>query len=241
MGLQILVDIMLPKLLDVNSHFEDGFTCLAAAASGNRVSMVKKLLELGADVDLATQDRRLTPLHLAAGNACEETVVLLVAVGASVHSRSRSGTTPFYRAARGGSIRILSLLHEKGSEVDAKTWDNWTPLMEAVENGHESATKLLLAWGANPQNCSRYGSTPLSLACDVSRTDIFEILKAAIQDLPGKHLFPRNSTDPSAEGLHELVDDEPDSDLETVYWNDEVSLTSSNSDPVKTLRAPEVL
>jgi ankyrin repeat protein len=216
-GLQILVDIMLPQLLDVNTHFEDGFTCLTAAASGNRVSIVQKLLELGADVDLATKDRGLTPLHLAAGNACEETVVLLVSAGASLHARSLSGTTPLYRAARGGSLCVLSLLYDYGSEVDAKTWDNWTPLMEAVENGHTSATKLLLTWGANPLNRSSYGSTPLSLASDLSRTDIVAILQAAIQNLPQDHLDLENSMDLSSEGLG--ASDSDRNSMEWIPWN----------------------
>ncbi|KAH7360963.1 ankyrin repeat-containing domain protein [Rhexocercosporidium sp. MPI-PUGE-AT-0058] len=219
MGLEILVDIILPELPDVNCHFEDGFTCLAAVASGNRVSIVKKLLELGVDIDLPTKDRRLTPLHLAVGNACEETVEILVAAGASLHSRLCSGTTPFYRAARGGSIRILSLLHEKGSEVDATTWDNWTPLIEAVENSHESAVKLLLIWGANPKQCSRYGSIPLEMACHLARRNIYCMLEAAVGDLLGVPSFLRNSTYPSAQGSYQHVDDDPDSDSETVWWD----------------------
>ncbi|EPE35822.1 Ankyrin repeat-containing protein [Glarea lozoyensis ATCC 20868] len=217
MGLQVLVDMLLPQLLDVDTHFEDGFTCLTAAASGNRVSIIQKLLELGANVDLATKDRGLTPLHLAAGNACEETVVLLLSAGASLHARSLSGTTPFYRAARGGSLCILSLLYDYGSEVDAKTWDNWTPLMEAVENGHTSATKLLLTWGANPLNRSSYGSTPLSLASDLCRIDILAILQAAIQDLPQDHLDLENSMDLTSEGL---VDSDSDPNgAEWIPWN----------------------
>jgi hypothetical protein len=179
-GLHQVLDIMLPKLSDVNQHFPNGFTCLAAAAAGNQVLIAKRLLQLGADVNMPTADRGFTPLHLAAENACVEMVELLLNEGASIDLRSTSKTTPFYRAARGGSIEILRLLHERGSEVDARTWDKWTPLMEAVENGHEPAIDLLLEWGANPNQQSLGGTSPLDLAQVLSRLSIERKLRAAI-------------------------------------------------------------
>ena len=180
-GLHQIVDIMLPKLSNVNQQFPNGFTCLAAAATGNQVLIAKRLLQLGADVNMPTADRCLTPLHLAAQNACVEMVELLLDKGASINSRSSSKTTPFYRAARGGSIEILRLLHQKGSEVDARTWDKWTPLMEAVENGHEPAIDLLLEWGADPNQQSTDGMSPLRLAQVLSHLSIERKLKAALE------------------------------------------------------------
>ncbi|CCF44284.1 Ank2 [Colletotrichum higginsianum] len=91
-------------------------------------------------------------------------VAFLLEHGASPSVRSFSGSTPFYRAARNGSIKCLRLLYDAGSEVDATTWDLWTPLMEAVENNCSDAVKLLLDWGANAAQTSKFGSTPLLLA-----------------------------------------------------------------------------
>lgn len=179
-GLHRIVDIMLPELSNVNQQFPNGFTCLVAAAAGNQVLIAERLLQLGADVNMPTADRGLTPLHLAAENACVEMVELLLDKGASVGLRSASKTTAFYRAARGGSIEILRLLREKGSEVDSRTWDRWTPLMEAVENGHEPAIDLLLEWGANPSQRSLDGMSPLRLAMVLSRLSIERKLRAAL-------------------------------------------------------------
>lgn len=160
------MDILLPLQTDLNQHFEDGMTCLTAAALHNNIEAATKLLDLGADVNQATTDRkkRLTPLHLAAESGHEQMVDLLISAGANIHLQSAAKTTAFYRAARGGSTRILRRLHELGSEVDAPSWDGWTPLMEAIEKQRFEAVPCLLELGANPQSQTQYGETPLSLA-----------------------------------------------------------------------------
>ncbi|KAF2260186.1 ankyrin, partial [Lojkania enalia] len=144
-----LVDYLLPMLDDVDRHFADGFTCLTVAAMCNGTAAARKLLALGADVNKATSDRQLTPLHLAAEFSSEDTFALLLDAGADPHARSGSGTTAFYRAARGGNTHILRRLRECDCDVNACTFDNWTPLLEAVENGHEEVVDLLLEWGAD--------------------------------------------------------------------------------------------
>ena len=81
-----------------------------------------------------------------------------------------------------GQPKSCNYFSTEGSEVDAKTWDNWTPLMEAVENAHEPAVELLLKWGADPANCSIEGSTPLSIAEDKSRSStVRKLLKDALK------------------------------------------------------------
>jgi ankyrin repeat protein len=77
-------------------------------------------------------------------------VTLLLQYGASPHARSNSESTPFYRAARNGSVRTLRLLWEAGSELDSKTWDSWTPLMEAVENEQQQAVVKLAGVTCRP-------------------------------------------------------------------------------------------
>lgn len=183
-GIVALVDLLLPKLKDINQHFDNGSTCLTIAAGNNEVALAQKFLDAGAGVDVPTKRRRLTPLHLAAENACEEIVELLLCAGASPHARSDTLTTPFYQAARGGSLYILRRLHACGAEVDALTWDRWTPLMEAVVQGHFNVVNLLLDWGADPANTSISGITPLSIASDSRHlSHVRSIIVRAIEHL----------------------------------------------------------
>lgn len=179
-GLGCLVDIILPQITQGNldARFERGHTCLTIAASTNQLNLAKHLLDGGANVDTSTANRGLTPLHIAAERGFEAMVALLLNAGASPHVRSNSGSTPLYRAARGGSVPILCQLHDAGSEIDALTWDGWTPLMEAVEHGNGEAVELLLGWGADPTNMSKYGTTVLELA---PRAGLEAVIRDAIE------------------------------------------------------------
>lgn len=179
-GLGCLVDILLPRFTngDLDTRFERGHTYLTIAASENQLDLAKHLLDTGANVDTPTANQGLTALHIAAERGFEAMTTLLLSAGASPQARSNSGSTPFYRAARGGSVPILRQLHAAGSEVDALTWDEWTPLMEAVEHGNDEAIELLLRWGADPTRMSKCGTTPLGLTT-LSR-GLEPVIKAAI-------------------------------------------------------------
>ncbi|PVH78848.1 ankyrin, partial [Cadophora sp. DSE1049] len=115
-----VVDLMLPKMSNVNRVFPDGNTCLAAAAKGNQVTIAKQLLDMGADVNLPVGRKVLTPLHIAAGEGHANMVAVLLSAGASTQAQSDSKSTPFYRAARSGNIEAIKLLLEKGSDINAR-------------------------------------------------------------------------------------------------------------------------
>jgi hypothetical protein len=56
-----------------------------------------------------------------------------------------------------------------------------TALHWAVERGHISMVETLLRFGADVNLDSKFGKTPLEIASDTSRPDIFEMLQNAEQ------------------------------------------------------------
>ena len=56
-----------------------------------------------------------------------------------------------------------------------------TALHWAVERGHISTVETLLRFGAEVANDSKFGKTPLEVASDSGRPDIFEMLQNADQ------------------------------------------------------------
>ena len=67
----------------------------------------------------------------------------------------------FIMACQNGHEAIVSLLLEKGADVNAKNNDGWTPLHWASENGHEAIVSLLLEKGADVNAKDNDGETPL--------------------------------------------------------------------------------
>lgn len=185
---------LLKNRYDVDMTFRGGWTPLTVAAASGSLSIAENLLEAGADVNKAADmDERngLTPLHIAAELAMENLVDLFLAHGASVHSLTATMTTPLYRAARGGSVKILQLLYEAGSDVNATSWDDYIPLMEGVSWSNHDAMDLLLSWGADPEFRNRIGQSAIDIAVNVGDEGVVEKLREAKKTIVPKPVHAR--------------------------------------------------
>ena len=56
--------------------------------------------------------------------------------------------TPLHVAAKWGKITLVTMLIEKGANIEAKTRDGLTPLHCAARSGHDAVVDLLLERGA---------------------------------------------------------------------------------------------
>jgi hypothetical protein len=109
--------------LDVNAGDADGFTALHYAATLNLVTLVRPLLEHGANLHATTRDVASlrepggrTPLHLAAAAGNVEIVKLLLDAGADVTLCDWQGATPSHLAHRRGHSRLAAQLSEGGAD-----------------------------------------------------------------------------------------------------------------------------
>jgi ankyrin repeat protein len=74
------------------------------------------------------------------------------------------GDTLLMRAAEGPSVGMVTLLVEKGAEVNATTEHGRTALFAAATYGRDEAVSILLRSGADPSRRTRAGTTPLYMA-----------------------------------------------------------------------------
>jgi hypothetical protein len=181
LGLDHVLRMLLPReVATINKHFSGGWTPLTAAIAAKQPTAAKILLDAGADPNIAADDEQhngLTALHIAAEQSMEEMVELLLSKGADIHARTFSETTPFYRAARGGSLSILQMLYSAGSDINSRTWDGWTPLFEAVTCGHVGIVQKLLRWGADCKLANSNGLTPYDAAMRLQRHLILHLMR----------------------------------------------------------------
>ena len=106
---------------------EDGAKPLHWAVRHNREDMVKRLMELGADVEASDKDGE-TPLLHACRDGRASMVRLLVGFGANMAVTGLDGQTSLHRVADRGREGALNALISLGAEINARDAKGRTPL-----------------------------------------------------------------------------------------------------------------
>ena len=170
-----------------------GFTPLLYAAREGCVECAKRLLEAGADPDLADPER-VTPLNLALLNLHFDFAAYMIEAGADVDKWDLFGRTPLYMAAD------MNTLPRKGNGAMAVI-----PSLD--DHSAYDIARMLLEAGANPNiqlkrrppyrdvpqdrggdNILAQGATPLLRAARAGDAELVELLleHGALVDLPSK-------------------------------------------------------
>lgn len=135
-------------------------TPLMGAASEGQLSVVRMLLDKGADVNLVQEDGETALMYAAAGGHLDVVEVLLDA-GADINVAAKTMCiTALHGAALKGHAAVVKALLAKGAKINAKD-GGITPLMFAARQGHSDAIMVLLAAGADVNAVSSNGSTAL--------------------------------------------------------------------------------
>ena len=140
-----------------------------AVGDAPSVDMVRLLLEFNADPN-TTDHRGQSPLHLIDCQTPPEIARLLLGAGADPRRRDDYGYTPLftmvYPSARHGGTCNAETLLEHGADVNSRTLEGQTALMEAVYTRRLDMVKLLLRYDANMDLANVYHRTAMAYALD---------------------------------------------------------------------------
>jgi ankyrin repeat protein len=153
---------------------------VAEAAMKGDVATVRRLIQQGANVDVAQGDG-MTALHWAADRGDTAIASALLRAKASVRATTRIGSyTPLHIAAKNGYGGIVKALLAAGSDPKAPTTSGATPLHFAAGSGDTVSVQALVAKGVDLNaKENEYGQTPLIFAAADGRAGtIRELLKA---------------------------------------------------------------
>jgi ankyrin repeat protein len=111
---------------------------------------ITKLFNLGVSPNVCDPEGK-TPLMMAAEKGYLEVVHLLFDNKAEVKMKDRHGRNALFYAleSQAENIDIISLLLDKGADVNSEYADKVTPLLKAVEKNFVQIARILLQKGAN--------------------------------------------------------------------------------------------
>ncbi len=163
-----IFDYLLQQGADVNAFGYEMGTMLMGAANQGEVEMVSKLLDKGADPNLASPITGETPLHAAAAKGFAKGTLsclkLLLKAGADPNIKAKSGiATPTY-------YRDINVVGE-------------TPLHLAAAYGSKEMIEVLLSHGADPALKDDRDESPLTWFSRHQRTSDHIKLERDSRDL----------------------------------------------------------
>ncbi|KAJ5963696.1 uncharacterized protein N7479_003572 [Penicillium vulpinum] len=158
--------------IDEQGNF--GRTPLVAACERGNLEAAKKLLNNGANLDIAG-DNEHTPLHTAACNGHVDIVRMLLEKGNEINNGSDGSKAPLYCACLNGHHQVAEILLQWKPDIITAN-GGWVPLISASLNGSVDIVLLLIERGADVNVLDNDGKTPLYSACRAGHIEVVRIL-----------------------------------------------------------------
>ena len=151
-----------------NAADTDGVTALHIAAQRGFTSIVRLLVDAGANVYLAQPP---TP-----GQIFHPMNIMQYIQKVTDHFRRLTCWTPLMAAAYGGHVDIVKILIKCGADVNVTFDDGSTALHIAAEYGHRKIVRTLLKSGSEVDSRNHSEMTPLAVAAKKGNLNIVHTL-----------------------------------------------------------------
>ncbi|KAJ3452272.1 no mechanoreceptor potential c isoform d-related [Anaeramoeba flamelloides] len=172
----------------VSSLDQEKRTPLMVAAKYGRSEILQ--LYLNNQIDLERKDKHgRNALYFACESGNVQIAQELILAGARLNTKSDKGNFPLYLAAHQGNNLLVQLLLTSGAYVD-QTYDGWTPLLIACQNGSLQTVKILLGHNANLHYCDpKDGFSAIFIAIENNHVDVFVELFSRKADLQSVNFY----------------------------------------------------
>jgi len=132
-------------------------------------TLVKALLDAGADPNTPNEKDGFPPLLLAVQNWRPRAVRMILEHGGKIEQKDREGGTPLSWAAGSANSEALRILLKAGADINAKDRRGSTPLHVACADGNLATVEILLQNNAPVNVRDNDGHTPLDAAIEEGR------------------------------------------------------------------------
>jgi ankyrin repeat protein len=197
------VRALIAKHANVNAQDNQGRTALMAAVSNGEVAVVNALLDAGAKMDAADANGGVALTYAAAAGSADAIEALhkrgakptandlvlatsscatpavraLLAAGVGADAAA-GGRTALLAAAGENCAEAVTLLLDRGANINATDGDGWTPLIKATAGGFIEVVRVLLQRGADMDVADKLERTAWMYAATRGKEDIAALFEA---------------------------------------------------------------
>ena len=160
---------------------QEGESDLHAAVRAGDLTKVIHLVENGERID-SFDSSGWTPLHVAAARDNGDILRHLLCEFPNVEIRGTqmNEDTPLSFAALNGKPDSAEIILEFGANIDTRNKCDYTPIMVAAYERHDSVVQSLIEYGANPNDAAGFSGSALLLASGAGKWRL-PTLRALIQ------------------------------------------------------------
>jgi ankyrin repeat protein len=180
-----LLELCFSEKVDVNVPGADGRTPLLIATAQQDGAMVQRLLDAGANPDIA-DPTGTTPLLVAIAQQDGAIAQRLLDRKANVNVADQTGTTPLLKATMQHDAATVKRLLDAGANVDVADRTGMTPIMIAATYDNGELLRALVSRSSNLDAADAEGRTAAHHAIAARNQAAVELLMPAMAELqPG--------------------------------------------------------